>query len=276
MALGACERVTAPEADAAAQTLERIATSDPWASSPEYYQARDAATGILRRLDGVASRIVVERDGRSETYKAVVFAYESGALHSVASDSKDSRRTLVAWQSPGVRNLILMSVGSRPDPFQPIWLGDDTTYEALEALHDRMMVSPGKRALLFDASYHVAMGGVATISPAMTVDRRCAEALRSEDLLDGYSATLSAVSCQAASFEIAFELELHAPTRSDSIQALRFGGFDRRAWSRRPTRLAAPPQVVLGVRFDLGCERYAAGSADPRCPRGTLSPTMTP
>jgi hypothetical protein len=157
-----------------------------------------------------------------------------------------------------------------------MWLEGDTSSQAFEAFHERIMTSPGKRALLFEKEYHVASGGVATISPATALAQRCSSALRPEDLLDGYSATLSAVSCQAASFQIAFDLELRTMAHDVSLDTLHFGGFDRRAWSRSAIRLVAPPQLVRGVRFDLGCERYTSGTSDPRCPSGGLSPTMTP
>lgn len=285
-ALGACERVTAPEADAAAQTLDRLGKSNRWASGFfEYDEGLAAASGVLRRLEGAASRIEVEFDGRRETFNAVVYDYEHAGAAAVRDES-NVRRTLVAWQSPGVRNVLFIATGALPVPFEKQWVDDSTSWEAFFAWHARVPFD--RQGYLFgEDRYWRSDVGVATLGTPGPVQARCADGLRSEDKLDDYSTYLSATNdhnfvpnateCDLVSFSVAFDMEMYTRKRDAFVDTLRFQFYDRRAIDPHPVRLVALPQTVRGVRFRLRCDATTPEILRSRCPEGTnFAPVVKP
>ena len=277
--LGACERVTAPEARAAAETLERLGERGRWANDYyEYDLGMSAATGVLRRLEGSASRIVVERDGRVESFNAIVWENDFEGTAAAGRDESGAVRILVAWQSPGVRNVVYLETASEPVPFEKLWVDDTTSFEAFEKWHARVPFA--RQAYIFGESrLWRASGGVATIGRAGPVVARCADGLRSEDTLDDFSKFLSAkaeggyvpaeYTCDVVSYPVAIDAELFTYRRDVSPDTLRYQMYDRRIVDPRPVRLVAPPQVVHGVRFKLRCDDSTPQVLRPRCPEGT-------
>ena len=278
LALGACERVTAPEAEAAARTLDQLGQTSRWSNGFfEYDEGLAAASGVLRRLEGSATRIVVERDGRRETFNAVVYDYEFAGSAKVGDES-EVRRTLVAWQSPGVRNVVYVTTGALPVPFEKQWVDDTTSWETFHAWHSRVPFA--RQGYLFGENvYWRADIGVATLGTPGAVEARCADGLHAEDKLDEYSSFLSVTGkgsyvpnvaqCDLVSFTVAFDMELYTRKRDAFVDTLPFQWYDRRAIDPRPVRLVALPQPVRGVRFRLRCDATTPDNLRSRCPEGT-------
>src|SRR4051812_30912000 len=187
-ALGACEQVTAPQAHAAAETLERLIAVDPaFSRSSDQGQALEGAMAVLRRLDATASRIVVERNGRQETFSAIVWGYESDVTGWETRDDPDVNRVLVAWQGRDIRNLILLQVGAEPIPFRTAWVegGSERDAEALHVSRDHDLAS-GRMAMYFarENSYWWASGGTASVGRSTGTIAQCAREVRRDDVLD--------------------------------------------------------------------------------------------